>query len=162
MGMNLPLIGLFTFLAAGASAQTLESSYLQALSLIAQSARTCWSRGDSPAADAAGMPKAVCIDSIRLEGKTAAITGMALLAGGAQREPLTGERPVSGIGPTLWTTVFHWEAGKGEHDEESLFQVSFRVENGAVVPGSLKPVAFHQCPERGCSYACGVTPVEFK
>ena len=33
---------------------------------------------------------------------------------------------------------------------------------GAVVTGSEKLIVFHQCPERGCSYACGVTGVEFK
>ncbi|UPT73748.1 MAG: hypothetical protein M0D55_18165 [Elusimicrobiota bacterium] len=159
------IISLSAFLllfASASSAQTLEDAYAQAEGRIVPASRTCWSRGESAAADAAGMPKTVCIDSIKVEGKIASISGMAVLAGGAQREPLTGARPVSGAAGSSWTTVFHWEAGKGEFDEESVFQVSFKLENGAVVPGSLKPIAFHQCPERGCSYACGVTSVEFK
>ena len=58
---------------------------------------------------------------------------------------------------------FSWEAGKGEFDEESVVQIAFKRDAaGAVIPGSERLVAFHQCPERGCSYACGVTGVEFK
>lgn len=149
-------------LAVPAAAQTLEDAYAQAHGRIVPPARSCWSRGDSAAADAAGMPKTVCIDSFAADGNVAKIVGFAILAGGSQREPLRAEAPISGAAATSWTTVFHWEAGKEEADEESLFQLSFKRENGAVVPGSLKPIAFHQCPERGCTYACGVTSVEFK
>lgn len=153
---------LLAVLAVPASSQTLEDAYAQAHGRIAPAVRSCWTRGESAAADAAGMPKTVCVDRLAADGNTAKISGFAILAGGAQREQLRAEAPISGAAATSWTTVFHWEAGKGESDEESLFQLTFKRENGAVVPGSLNPIAFHQCPERGCSYACGVTSVEFK
>ena len=157
---------LFLLLAASASAQTLESAYDEAIRLkgrVSPPARQCWTRGESAAADAAGMPKTVCVDRLRTDGKTLMVSGFAILAGGAQREQLAEQHPVSGARETSWATVFHWEAGKEESDEESLFQLSFAIdENGAIKPASVKPIAFHQCPERGCSYACGVTSVEFK
>lgn len=153
--------------AAAASAQTLESSYDEAVRLhgrVTPSApKTCWTRGASEAADAAGMPLEICVSWLKLEGKTATVSGTALLAGGAQRETLYGQHPISGAAETSWTEVFHWEAGKGESDEESVVQIAFRRDaSGALVPGSEKLIAFHQCPERGCSYACGVTSVAFK
>jgi len=149
-------------LAASASAQSLEDAYAQAKGRVVPASRACWSRGDSAAADAAGMPKTVCVDRLAADGSTAKISGFAILAGGAQREQLRAEAPISGAAAASWINAFVWQAGKGEFDEESVFQIAFKLENGAVVPGSLKPVAFHQCPERGCSYACGLTPVEFK
>lgn len=33
---------------------------------------------------------------------------------------------------------------------------------GRAVPGSERLTAFHQCPERGCAYACGLTSVAFE
>lgn len=153
---------LLVALAVPAAAQTLEDAYAKAHGRIVPPVRSCWTRGESAAADAAGMPKTVCVDTLTADGNTAKINGFAILPGGAQREQLRAEAPISGATATSWTTVFHWEAGKEESAEESLFQLTFKRENGAVVPGSLKPIAFHQCPERGCSYACGVTSVEFK
>ena len=88
--------------------------------------------------------------------------GRDLEARGAQTEALYGEKTLMGSSE-VFATIFSWEAGKGESDEESVVQVAFKRDAaGAVIPGSERLIAFHQCPERGCSYACGVTGVEFK
>lgn len=145
------------------SAQTLDSAYVEAAGrAVPPAPRTCWTRGASSAADAAGMPMKVCVSWLKPSGKTVKFMGTALLAGGAQTEPLTGEKPLMGS-TDVFATIFTWEAGKGEFDEESVVQVAFKLDGaGAVIPGSERLIAFHQCPERGCSYACGVTGVEFK
>lgn len=146
-----------------ASAQTLDSAYADAAGrAVAPAPKTCWTRGVNAAADAAGMPLKVCVSRLKPSGKTVSIMGTALLAGGAQTEALYGERTLMGA-LEKFATIFSWEAGKGESDEESVVQVAFKLDGaGAVIPGSERLIAFHQCPERGCSYACGVTGVEFK
>ena len=125
----------------------------------------CWTRGASAGADAAGMPLTVCLSYLKPAGNIAFFSGTAMLAGGAQTEALTGSRAlnVAKDKTSAWTTIFVWEAGLGEFDEESVVQIWLKLDSaGAVVTGSEKLIAFHQCPERGCSYACGVTGVEFK
>ncbi len=160
----LPLAAVF--LASLSSAQSLDSAYAQAKGRVVPPApRTCWTRGASAAADAAGMPLKVCVSWLKAEGTHVNVMGTALLAGGAQTEPLAGGRPmfVNKGGRSAWSNIFVWEAGKGEFDEESVVQLSFGLDvNGAVIPGTEVLTAFHQCPERGCSYACGMTSVEFK
>lgn len=161
MRSALPLVLLATL----SSAQSLDSAYAQAKGRVAAPApRACWTRGASAAADAAGMPMKVCVSWLKAEGASLKIAGTATLAGGAQVEPLAGERrlAIAEGGASGWASIFVWEAGKGEFDEESVVQVAFDLRDGAVVAGSEKLIAFHQCPERGCSYACGVTSVKFE
>ena len=145
------------------SAQTLDSAYAEAAGrAVPPAPRTCWTRGASDAADAAGMPLKVCLSWLKPAGKTVKFMGTALLAGGAQTEPLHGEKTLNGSVEN-WATIFTWNAGPNEFDEESVVQVAFKRDGaGAVIPGSERLIAFHQCPERGCTYACGVTGVEFK
>ncbi len=162
--MKIALAALLSLLAAAASAQTLESAYDEAIRMkgrVAPTVRTCWSRGDSEAADAAGMPKTVCVDRLRTDGKTVAVTGFALMADG-KREQLVEEHGYYGTPSEGWAMIYTKDAGKGEFDEESVFQLAFKRDANGSVSGDLKPIAFHQCPERGCSYACGVTSVTFK
>lgn len=162
--MPVLLAAVLAALAAGVRARTLDSAYGDAVRALPArpAALSCWTRAPSAAADAAGMPKAVCLGPLKVSGGRLALSGYAALAGGAQREELTGERPLAIRGGRAWATVFRWEAGPGEFDEESVVQVSFRLDAaGAPAPGTERLVAFHQCPERGCSYACGLTAVEF-
>lgn len=161
--MLIQLLSIVLSLSSQLSAQTLDSAYAEARGRIVPSApKTCWTRGESAAADAAGMPLKVCVSRLAPNGKTVTIMGTALLAGGAQTEALYGEKPLMGSSE-VFATIFSWEAGKGESDEESVVQVAFKRDAaGAVIPGSERLIAFHQCPERGCTYACGVTGVEFK
>jgi hypothetical protein len=146
------------------SAQTLESSYDEAIRMhgrVSPRIRACWSRGESASADAAGMPLTVCVDRLRVAGKLAGVDGFAILPGG-RREPLVDERSLYGGAGGAWIMAYTKDAGSGEFDEESVFQLAFKLDANGSVTGELKPTAFHQCPERGCTYACGMTTVEFK
>lgn len=165
MRFALPLVLSLIPVAAFSQTVTLDSAFVSATSAqkaAALSGTRCWTRGKNAAADAAGMPARICLASLKLDGKTLSFSGTALLAGKAQTETLTGSRPLILAGDSKLATVFHWEAGKGEFDEESLVQVAFRAgADGVIEPGTVRIVAWHQCPERGCTYACGVTGVEF-
>lgn len=146
-----------------AGAQTLEDVYAQAHGRVVPPIRRCWTRGYSAAADKAGMPQTVCVDRVLVVDGKAEFVGFAVLAGGAQREQLSNAlHTIYGAKDSSFATAFVWNAGPGESDEESVFQLAFqRADDGSVKETTLKPLAFRQCPERGCSYACGVTSVEF-
>ena len=162
--MKIPLLVALSFLASAAFSQTLESSYDEAIRLhgrVTPPIRACWSRGDSAAADAAGMPKTVCVDRVKAAGAKAGVSGFAIMPDG-KREPLPEERSLYGGASYKFVIAYSRDAGSGEFDEESVFQLAFKLDANGSVTGDLKPTAFHQCPERGCTYACGMTTVEFK
>lgn len=152
--------------AAAASAQTLESSYDEAIRLHGrvspQGPRTCWTRAASDAADAAGMPLEVCVSYLKIEDKTVTIAGTLGIPGNRIRQGLYEQKAMTVNGSRAWAFLYTKDAGKEEFDQESVVQLEFKLDAaGAVVPDSMRLIAFHQCPERGCSYACGMTTVNF-
>lgn len=165
----LPVVLLLS--AAAVSAQTLESSYDEAIRLHGrvspQGPRTCWTRAAGEAADAAGMPLEVCVSYLKIEDKTVTIAGTLGVPGETIRQALYEKKSMTTSavagGTRAWAFLYAKDAGKEEFDQESVVQLEFKLDAaGAVVPDSMRLIAFHQCPERGCSYACGVTSVDFK
>ena len=156
--------------AVAASAQTLESSYDEAVRLhgrvSSSGPKTCWTRAASEAADAAGMPLEVCVSYLKIEDKTVTIAGTLGVPGDTIRQALYEKKSMTTSavagGTRAWAFLYTKDAGKEESDQESVVQLEFRLDAaGAVVPDSMRLIAFHQCPERGCSYACGMTTVAF-